>query len=324
METFQQFTLGAENAVVEDASADADLVRARVEITASVERLARHGGLSLRPASLITERPLHRPSADLADKVDTRTEAGLGDDNPGRLPIIGAASGVAGLGLLVFAGATTAAVLAGGVVAVVLAIIGLVVFLAGGGWAVRTALTAARDPLRLSAPERRALAGARMWQSTQPWLGPLAQTRERRLVFVAVDIVADIIGSDAWASTYLDEHRIRLDLVTELDEIDEQAHRLAQAHAGTPDAEAVTTGWDAAVDRVAALWLYAERLRALTSELNRRAAAEQADLADDRATTLVAGAVRDELAADQVRALAEDLRRIGPAEPDQGTLPRGG
>jgi hypothetical protein len=66
---------------------------------------------------------------------------------------------------------------------------------------------------------------------------------------------------------------------------------------------------------VAALSLYAERLRDLTSELERRAVEERAALADEQAATLVAGSVRDELAADHVRALTEDLRDLGPTDP---------
>lgn len=309
--------------MAEDAVPDADLARARAEVLASVARLTEHGGLSLRPAALTTDRPLSRPPADIAGKLDARVDGGLspdGSEYPRRaaaLRMAVPAAGVAAVGVLVLAGTAVAvAVTAAQVHLAILALIALVALVVGGAATAAVALYASRDRLRLTQQDRRALSGSRSWQSGQAWLGPLAETRERRLVFVAVDVVADIAGSDAWASGYLDEHRIRLDLATELDEIDEQAHRLAEVGAESPGAQAVGQGWDAVVDRVAALFLYAERLRAMAADLARHAEQERAGLADDRAATLVAGSVRDEMAADHVRALAEDLRQVdGPPDP---------
>jgi hypothetical protein len=166
---------------------------------------------------------------------------------------------------------------------------------------------------RLSTIEREAWSDARRWVSMRQWLGPLAQTSERALVFVAVDVVGGIVASAAWESQHLDDHRIRLDLMTELHEIDEQAYRLAelrdQAGPAVEDRHGpvLTQGWDALVDRVAALSLYADRLAALESRLAQQAAGERAALADGPAAVLVAGAVRDELATDHLRALADDL-----------------
>jgi hypothetical protein len=166
---------------------------------------------------------------------------------------------------------------------------------------------------RLSTVERETWSDARRWVSQRQWLGPLVQASERALVFVAVDVVGGIVATQAWESQYLDDHRIRLDLMTELHEIDEQAYRLAELrqHAG-PAVEdrhgpVLTQGWDALVDRVATLSLYANRLAALESRLAEQAAGARAALSDESAAVLVAGAVRDELATDHVRALADDL-----------------
>jgi hypothetical protein len=170
--------------------------------------------------------------------------------------------------------------------------------------------------LRLSTIERESWSHARRWVSARQWLGPLAQTSERALVFVAVDVVGGIAASAAWESPHLDDHRIRLDLMTELHEIDEQAYRLArlrhEAGAVVQDRHGpvLTQGWDALVDRVAALSMYADRLAALESRLAELAAGARAALTDDPAAGLVAGAVRDELATDHLRALADDLRAL--------------
>lgn len=66
----------------------------------------------------------------------------------------------------------------------------------------------------------------RTWRSEPAWLGPLAQTEERALVFVAVEVVERITASPAWRS--LDDHQVRLDLVAELGDIDRRAYELAQ------------------------------------------------------------------------------------------------
>jgi hypothetical protein len=177
-----------------------------------------------------------------------------------------------------------------------------------------SAKVAAHD--RLSPAERETWSGSRRWVSGRPWLGPLAQARERALVFVAVDIVGRIVAGVAWPSEYLDDHRIRLDLRTELHEIDEQAHRLAalRHEAGTAVEDrhgpVLTHGWDSLVDRVAALLVYANRLAALDSRLTHRAADGRAALTDEPAAGLVAGSARDELATDHLRALADDLRHL--------------
>jgi hypothetical protein len=145
------------------------------------------------------------------------------------------------------------------------------------------------------------LAAAR-WRAHPGWLGPLAQTEERALVFVAIDIVARIAASPAWSA--LDGHQDRLDLVTELDGIDRRAYELAGLrHAIGRRDTVLTQSWTALVDRVAILMIYADRLRALETE------AAPAELAEHEVAALTAGWAGDELAADQVRVLAGELHR---------------
>jgi hypothetical protein len=261
---------------------------AREAVLVAVDRLGEHGGLSLRPATLHTEA---------AYEPGTR-----GDPVPGQLARILVPAGLLALvGMLVLAGVVTAVAFTVGVwLAVAVALVGMI---AVGGVGAFVVLRMSRRSL-VAAP---ALGVA--WQSTQQWLGPLAQTRERRLVFVAMDTVARIAGSEAWSSPDLDEHRIRLNLLAELDDIDAQAYRLAElgSHSGNQHAEVVDQGWDALVDRVSALSAYADRLAALETE----PAAAPIDAA---ANQLLAGSARDELASDHVRGLTRDLPDVTNSE----------
>jgi len=254
---------------------------ARETVLAEVERLGEHGGLSLRPATLHTDATYQPGTA--------------GDPVPGQLARILVPAGLLALfGMLVLAGVVTAVALTVGVLlAIAVALVGMV---AVGGVGAFVVLRLSRRSL-VAAPT-----GGVAWQSAQQWLGPLAQSRERRLVFVAMDTVARIAGTDAWSSPDLDEHRIRLDLLAELDDIDAQAHRLAELReqAGDHPADVLTQGWDALVDRVSALSAYADRLAALEST-------PAVAPTDDTATQLLAGSVRDELASDHVRGLTRDL-----------------
>jgi hypothetical protein len=155
-----------------------------------------------------------------------------------------------------------------------------------------------------------------VWCSQSDWLGSLAQTEERALVFVAVSIVERIATSTAWGSPDLEDHQIRLDLVAELDAIDGRAFELADLchRLGVPGRSAddtygavLTRSWEALVDRVAALATYADRLHVLDAELTDRARAQRRALAEAQVERLVTGWAGDELAADQVRDLAGDL-----------------
>ncbi|HEX5118160.1 MAG TPA: hypothetical protein VFW65_23505 [Pseudonocardiaceae bacterium] len=170
-------------------------------------------------------------------------------------------------------------------------------------------LTAARttvlDSVRRSLAEgglplRPADVGMRGWRSQPGWLGPLSQTEERALVFVAVDVVQRVATSPAWLA--LDDHRVRLDPATELAEIDLRAYELAVLRRQLGDRRDAVLGdsWTALVDRVAALVIYAERLRELETE-------PTAELADEHVARLMAGAAGDELAAGHVHDLAGEL-----------------
>ncbi|HEX3786424.1 MAG TPA: hypothetical protein VHW44_01065 [Pseudonocardiaceae bacterium] len=308
-----------------DGAGNSEPADARAAVLDAVVRFGEHGGLSLRPAELHTELPLRPPSTAVAGTVANTVDStmdgarpAVGTD-PGPLARIVAPTVLLGLlGLLVVAGAVTVAALtAGTLLAVLIAVVGVAGLGAGAGAVSRRATR--HSALLAAADHPESSGGSRSWQSRQPWLGPLGQSRERRLVFVALDIVTRIATSDAWGSAYLDEHRVRLDLLTELDEIDEQAHRLAalRHQAGEPDpgrpdsgqpANELTQSWDALVDRVAALSVYADRLQALEADLAQLAATERAELPGGPAAQLIAGSVRDELASDQLRTLAEDLR----------------
>jgi hypothetical protein len=263
---------------------------------AEIARLAEHGGLSMRPAELPAGLPLGPPTEALPHEPGTQGNLDIGADARRLARILVPGALLALVGMLVLAGVVTAVALAAGVLlAIMVAIVGL---LGLGGTGMVVAWRLSRRSL-----SRKEISAS--WQSRQSWLGPLAQSQERRLVFVAVDTVARIAHSDAWASDYTDDHRIRLDLITELDEIDEQAYQLAELRqrlGEQPDehhAAAVDQSWNALVDRVTALSAYADRLAALASER-----AVRAD--DDAAARLIAGTVRDELATEQLRDLTTD------------------
>lgn len=262
---------------------------------AEVARLAEHGGLSMNPAELHTDLPLGPPTeAALPHQPGNGGGLdGIAVDARRFAQVIVAPALLALVGMLMLAGVVTVVALTAGVLlAVMVAVVGLL-GLGGAGMVVAWRLS------------RRSLSRNEIsasWRSRQAWLGPVAQSRERRLVFVAVDTVARIARSSAWASDDLDDHRIRLDLVTELDEIDDQAFQLAVLRrklGGQPDeqhAAALRRSWDALVDRVSALSAYADRLAALRSEQN-------AVAADSAVARLLAGTARDELASEQVRDL---------------------
>jgi hypothetical protein len=170
------------------------------------------------------------------------------------------------------------------------------------------------DANHLSARDRLVIAAAARWRSKQRWTAVPAGSRERGLVIAATRAAARIAGSPAWRSGRLDEQRVRLDLAGELDQIDEQAHRIATARAATgavTEDPAVDRAWDAAVDRVAALTAYANELDGYA----RRRRDEQARLADPvRDTDLLTGSAQDELAFQQLYALTLFLTAQNPAD----------
>jgi hypothetical protein len=309
--------------VRDDRAAEAaELDAARAWVLAQVEKLGQYGGPGLRPTSLNSQQRLCEPPTELANKLDARLAAGFsaeGLDYPRRSPAMrgGVFAGLMVLlgGLLVLVDGIDLAV-GGGLISLILTIVGLVALVGGIGATIPLSLYANRDPLRLTHEERHALHQTKRWQSRQNWIGPMSGSVERRLVIVARDVVERIVSSPAWSSGQLAEHRTRLNLGAELDQIDEQAIGLAILRAqlaggvavpGDQRAVAVEQGWQRLVDRVAGLAVYADRLADVQQRLARQAAEYEAAYADGTVAKLVAGAVRDELAADTLRSLSDEL-----------------
>ena len=129
---------------------------------------------------------------------------------------------------------------------------------------------------------------------------------------VAGELVLRLTASPVWTSDLLDDHRLRLNLAGELDEIDAQAFALANFRRRSGPSGAELDALEAAlVDRVAALSLYADRVTALEPLLAGLAADERASRADGELRELLAGSAGDDLAADRLRALAAELDRLG-------------
>ena len=167
------------------------------------------------------------------------------------------------------------------------------------------------DRLRMASSERRELVADRSWQSGQPWIGPLTQTPERRLVAQAQDAVSRLVGAPAWTSPTFDGHRLRLDLKAELDEIDGQAYRLAATSRDhgtevTPSTEAPAhrSAREALRRRVDALSAYADAVSALPPPPS---PADDDGADDDRVRRALTATVRDEFATEQWTALLGEL-----------------
>ena len=272
---------------------------------------------SLKPPTLNTRQPLHPLSPELAAKQDARAAAGLspeGVDYPRAqvwTRMVIPALAVGGIDLLGLVGAGLAAAhhvpWAGPVAGLALA-----AFIAIGVVSARAARSALRDPLRLSTPERRQLNQARSWQSSQSWLGLQSGGPEHLLLLQARDTVAEVAGSRAWGSRELEDHRTQLDLMAELDGIDAQAAQLAdlRTQAGTrgPSAEQysvrLSLAWDALLERVARLRLYADAVHALDQCGTELGTADRLDQALGR---LAAGSALDQFAAEKLRTLSAEL-----------------
>jgi hypothetical protein len=301
----------------------AELTAARAAVLAQVAKLGEYGGPTLRPTSLNTQQRMREPHADLANKLDARAQAGLsaeGEDFPRRSAAI---RGSVPAGLLALVGAILLVLAVAGAVftagaahVLILTIVGVIALAGGVGTAIPLAVYASKDPLRLTAADRHHLHETKRWQSRQGWIGPQSGSEERRLVIVARDLVERIVSSPAWVSGHLSAHRTQLNLAAELDQIDEQAFGLAVLRAqlragpsipGDQRVAAAEEGWRRLVDRVAGLWIYADRLTGVQQELARQAAEYDAAFADGQVARLVAGSVRDELAADSLRSLSDEL-----------------
>jgi hypothetical protein len=197
-----------------------------------------------------------------------------------------------------------------------LAIVAGLLFVPLAGLAVIGAGMLRRDTVRLTLADRRAMAAASRWDSKQAWTGPLAGGQERGLVIAAARVAERIARSSGWQSGALSEHRIRLDLISTLDEIDDQAHRIAVARQQQPGGPAgtdpaVDVAWDAAVDRVAALTAYADSLDGLAAAQ----AAAITRLGGDpvRDEGLLTGSAQDQFALEQLYALSLYLNAGGGA-----------
>lgn len=303
-----------------------ELGEARAWVLAQVDKLGQYGGPGLRPTSLNSDQRLCEPPAELTNKIDARVRAGStpeGLDYPRKQAAVrgGVLAGlVALLGTLLLVVDGISLALGGGLVVLIMMIVGLAGVVAGVAAAVPISVYANRDPLRLTHEDRHALHQTKRWQSRQNWIGPLSGSVERRLVIVARDVVERIVASPAWSSGHLAAHRTQLNLASELDQIDEQAMSLATLRAqlaagvripGDQRAVAVEQGWQRLVDRIAELAVYAERLDGIQQQLARQAAEQEAAYAEGTVAKLVAGAVRDELAADTLRSLSDELSPPG-------------
>ena len=187
-----------------------------------------------------------------------------------------------------------------------------------------------RDPLRISSAERRELVADRSWHSVQPWTGGLADTPERRLVAQAQDAVKSLVAAPAWSGRAFEEHRLRLDLQAELDEVDRQAYQLASTSPGggaprpprpvgapappkpeplgPQNAPGAPSAHDSARQalrrRVDALSAYADAVAALPPTAPPSAIETDAD---DRVHRALTAAVRDEFGTEQWTRLRHEL-----------------
>lgn len=286
-----------DGAVTEPAPKQPDLTAAREMVMAIVAGSPMAGN----PPTAQAVAPLRRLPAELEAKLASRAVLPATTEAPGARVMSRVVVPSALLAVL------DAALVVAGIVSghYVLAVVAAVLLVALIALTILGARVAARDPLRLTAADRRAIARASTWQSVQPWTGPLATCQERGLVIAAARAAERIVRSPAWRSGRLDEQRIRLDLGSELDQIDDQTHRIATArheHGAVElgNAEVVDKAWEATLNRVAALTAYADELDGSAA---RRAAELTAQGDPVRDSNLLAGSVRDEMAFDQLLAL---------------------
>jgi hypothetical protein len=273
------------------------LTAARTRVLATVA-----GSPMSRPAPRArASAPLRRLAPELEAKLAARADRD-------RLPATVAASSPQSLRRVVVPSAALAVVDAVAVVAAlaaghwVLAVLAGVLFVPLAGLAVVGAGLLRRDPLRLTSAERRTIAAASQWDTRQQWTGPLEFGTERGLVVAAAREAERITRSPRWTSGALVEQRIRLDLGAELDQIDEQAHRIAVARQQqlaaqpAPDAAVIDRAWESTLDRVAALSAYADNLDGTAP-----VSAAGTDAVGN--SDLLTGSARDELAGQQMLAL---------------------
>jgi hypothetical protein len=252
------------------------------------------------PPTVVGTASLREPGSALAARQQARREAGLDADGLGyprmQLWVLLVLPAAVIAALCLFALVVSGSVILGIAGAAAAAVAG-----ASTGYLMS-------DRLRMATSERRELVADRSWHSQQPWLGQLTQTSERRLVAQAQDAVTRLVGAPAWTSHAFDGHRLRLDLKAELDEIDDQAYRLAaSASAGNVAAAPDMTTTDAARAalrrRVEALSAYADAVLALPAA----PAPTIAAAGDDQLREALTATVRDEFATEQWTALRREL-----------------
>ena len=233
------------------------------DLTRTREQVRGVAATDRRPAARAVF-PLTFLDAALEAKLAQRFAAGLTDpgDFPRRTVLRRTVLPSAALAVL-DAVALVAALAAGNTVLVVVAGVLLVIFalVAVGGWRFTT-----DDPLRLTAAERRTVDDARTWRSGQDWAAGAGG-----LVVAAADAATRICRTPFWRVGRLHDVQVRLDLARELDAIDAEARRSADAHE-LPEA---------LVDRVAALTAYADQVDGYE---RRRAAAATGDPLQDFGT----------------------------------------
>jgi hypothetical protein len=149
--------------------------------------------------------------------------------------------------------------------------------------AVGAAIGVRADPLRLDRTARRQIVQSRVWHSSQPWIGPVYAGPERQLIAVAGAAVERIVASSAWTDVRTQQYWARPDLSGELEQIDQQAYRIASLRGTSAEADAhVAAAWPALVPNAVA-----------APAPGAPALAPIADLAS--------GTANDELAAQQMR-----------------------
>jgi hypothetical protein len=273
-----------------------DLTRARASVLAAVA-----GSALSKPPHVRADFPLRPVAPEIEAKLDARAlqerlpaPAGRGRQTDlGKVVVPCAVLAVADLIALVIAIATGH---------YVLAVVAGILFVPLAALAVIGAGLMRRDPLQLAPADRRAMAAASRWDSKQDWTGALSAGSERGLVIAAARVVDRIARSPGWRSGMLGEHRLRLDLVAELDQIDDQAHRIAVARQRQPGADPVLDeAWESTVDRVAALSAYADNLDGLAEA--HAAAINRLGGDPVRDSDLLAGSTRDQFALEQLYAL---------------------
>lgn len=204
--------------------------------------------------SLHTPAPLGSPPDEVRARVAARIAAGLsplGTDHPtADLPrrVVIPCAVLAGADALAVAGMA----FSGHLVPTVLA---AVLFVPLSAFAIAGARYTVRDPLRLSADDRAALAATCRWTSSQPWQNLAGASEERSLLEAVMRAAERAAGSAAWQSSALDSAGVRINLAAELDRIDAEAYALAAGQADDADQR-----WAALRDRAALLTSYADRL----------------------------------------------------------------